>query len=168
METFQICVRIFTQTFSLQAIWIFALCNELITSYYRYISNLLNRDGKAFHRYELFYVMKCWKIIEKAHDALNKGFSFTLMTASCFSFIQVLTSSHNVIEDLLLDNKNFAFFFWDLFDTTDYFLRFVLVCFTADRAHAAGNICLVLSLLKKYIVWYISLKQRNLFQFYEV
>ena len=131
----------FTQTFSLQAFWIFALCNELITSYYRHISNRLNRDQKEFNkRDELFYIMKCWKSIEKAHDALNNGFSFTLMTATCFSFIELLASYHNVIDNLLLDKKIWSFFLWDLFDSTDFFLRLVLVCYMADRAHSAGII----------------------------
>ncbi len=145
LETFQICIRMFTQTFSLQAIWIFALCNEVIASHYRLLTNRLNQDMKVLKRDELFYIMKCLKCFEKCHDALNKGFSFTLMTASCLSFIQVLTSSHNAIEDLLVDKKIiWGFFFWDLFDATDYFFRFVLVCYAADRAPSAGNMLLII------------------------
>lgn len=93
----------FTQT--LQAFRIFALCIELIASYYRYISNRLNRDEKAFKKDELFYIMKCVKSIERAQDTLNKGFSFTLMIATCFSFIELFASYHDVIDNLLLDNK---------------------------------------------------------------
>ncbi len=111
--------------------------------HYRYISNLLNRNGKAFHRYEFFYIMKCVESIDKAHDALNREFSFTLMkTTALLVSVSSNYSRHIIILSITcwVDNKTWSFFLWDLFDSTDFFLRIVLFCYAADRAHSAGII----------------------------
>jgi len=141
MENFQSCIRLSAQTFYLESIVIFSLCSELIVLHYRNIVNHLDRlnrnKNNELNRGELLLIMKCLRNIEEANRALNRGFSFTLMSASCLTFMVVLTSSYTAV-DYLLDNKPVGLFFWEASDVVDYFLGFALVCYMADRTHSSG------------------------------
>ena len=168
------------QTFSFEVIWIFALCSELICSYYRHIANNLDRltrdVNKKFvvqQRAKLLAAMKCLKNIEQANHILYTGFSFALLTASCLSFVIMLASCYQAFE-----NKSLGIAIWYAFDATDYFLRFALICFTADRAQSIGisnifNISINFNNYTEFSFYCNSLhlfhyKQWNLFQFYVV
>jgi len=141
-HTFQTGIRMFIQTvFSLEAIWIFALCNELIASYYRHIETLLEEQEVLSktndHQHQLNHILKYLKTIEQANNALYNGFSFTLMSTSILSVSITLVSSYYVIE-YFLASSNFQFLVWDVLEIIDFFLRFFCICYSVDQVYSSG------------------------------
>ena len=144
---FQTGIRMFTQAvFSLEAIWIFALCNELIASYYRHIAALLEHQEVVSktndHQHQLNYILKYLKTIEQANNALYNGFSFTLMSTSILSVSITLVSSYYVIEKFLA--SNFQFLIWDVLEMIDFFLRFFCICYSVDQVYSSGTVYILL------------------------
>lgn len=140
-HVFHTGIRMFTQTFfSLEAIWIFSLCNELIASYYRHIATLLaEQEGVGKNdcqQHQLNHILKYLKTIEQANNVLYDGFSFTLMTTSVLSVSITLVSSYYAIEDFLASNFQFAI--WNVLEMIDCFLRFFFICYSVDQVYSSG------------------------------
>lgn len=137
---FHIGTRMILQTvFSLETIWIFALCNELIASYYHHIATLLEYQ-EVLDGHQLNCILKYLKTIEQSNNILYNGFSMTLMIASVLSVSITLVSSFYAIENFLA--RDFLFVIWDVVDVLDFFLRFSFICYSVDRVYSSGILLL--------------------------
>ena len=130
------------QWFTVLPVWIFAICGELIVFYFNKIAFNLNAivqmKSESASKETTFKILRSLKQIYYASDLLHHRFSTALITNCLLSFIVMLTSSYNVIE--YIRDKYIVVPCWDGMDVLDSFIRFWLVCHTADRIRGAVSI----------------------------
>ena len=141
-------IRIFAnQWFTVLPVWIFAIYGELIVFYFNKLAsnlkvsalskNMAQMEGDSVRK-DTFEMLRSMKQIYYASDLLHHRFSTMLITNCFLSFIVMLISTFYVIE-YVVDKIYIGVPWWDGMDVLDSFLRFWLVCHTADRMRGAVN-----------------------------
>ncbi len=143
-------IRIFgNQWFSVLPVWIFVVCGELVVLYFKRIESNLEQlnlsaqnmggyfDKPANHQ-QTFAILLSLKQLYFAADLLHLRFGIMLISNCILCFVTMLTSSYYVIEYML--DKFVVVTCWDGSDVLDSFIRFWLICHTADRMRGAVRV----------------------------
>lgn len=134
IDTVQNAIRIVTQMFTLMALWLFVLCGQLLTTYYKTAAQKIGRlnriEGAA-----------CWGILSqyrqliKTCQALHRDFRFILLANCWLSIVTVLTSSFFALE--YMKSNHWIVTLWDGSDILESSFRLWLACHTSDRIRSS-------------------------------
>lgn len=129
-------LRILCQFFAVVALFLYALCGQLLYLYNRDITGRLEQlvsDGMFDNR--CLSLLRQYRPLLTARRQLYNDFRFPLLAGCCLNLVTVLTSSYFLVEYYLSPHK--VVMLWDLSDFLLASFRFWLACHTADRIRSS-------------------------------